>query len=89
MLVSTHNKKIKSLYLHIKIYICFFFNLRLEVSKNTKKPIKLRKLGKKKPKKSNREKKPIKSIKILKKPTGSVRFYKFETEKIKPNRTQT
>jgi len=27
----------------------------------------------------------IKPIKILKKPTGSVWFYKLETEKIKPN----
>jgi len=31
----------------------------------------------------------IESIKILKKPTGLVWFYKPETEKIKPNRTQT
>jgi hypothetical protein len=35
-------------------------------------------------KKPNREKKPLKPIKILKKPTGSVWFYKPETEKIKP-----
>jgi hypothetical protein len=32
-------------------------------------------------KKPNREKKPFKPIKILKKLTGSVRFYKPETEK--------
>jgi hypothetical protein len=46
------------------------------VTKKTKKPIK-----------PNREKKPIK---ILKKPTGLVRFrfYKPETEKTKPNRTE-
>jgi hypothetical protein len=31
------------------------------------------------------KKNPIKLIKILKKPTGSVRFYKPETEKIEPN----
>jgi len=58
------------------------------VSKNTEKPIKPRKLKKKKPKKLNREKKPIKLIWILKKPTGLVRFrfYKPETEKTEPNR---
>jgi hypothetical protein len=36
-------------------------------------------------KKPNYEKK---HIKILKKPTGSVWFYKYETEKIKPNRNR-
>jgi hypothetical protein len=42
-------------------------------------------------KKSNCKKKSIKPIKILKKLTGSVRFqfYKPETEKTEPNRTQT
>jgi hypothetical protein len=47
--------------------------------KKTKKLIKSRKL--------NREKK---SIKILKKPTSSVRFwfYKHETKKTEPNRTE-
>jgi hypothetical protein len=48
------------------------------VSKKIKKPIKPRKLENK----LNREKK---QIKILKKPTSSVRFYKPETEKTKPN----
>ena len=43
------------------------------------------KTRKKLPKKPNREKKPIKPIRILKKSTGSVMFYKPETEKTKPN----
>jgi hypothetical protein len=46
--------------------------------KKTEKSIKSRKLKKKKP---NSEKKPIR---ILKKLTGSVQFYKPETEKIEP-----
>jgi len=52
------------------------------VSKKIKKSIKSRKLEKKITEKSNREKKPIK---ILKKLTGSVWFYKPETEKTEPN----
>ena len=51
------------------------------MDKKIKKPIKSKKL--------NRKKKLIKPIKILKKPTSLVLFYKFEIEKIKPNRTQT
>ena len=47
--------------------------------KKTEKSIKLRKLKKKK--KPNSEKKPIR---ILKKLTGSVQFYKPETEKTEP-----
>ena len=34
-------------------------------------------------------KNPIKPIKILKKSTGSVWFYKLETEKTKPNQAKT
>ena len=49
--------------------------------KKTEKQIKSRKL--------NREKKLIKLIKIKKNQPVRFRFYKFETEKTEPNRTQT
>ena len=60
--------------------------LKLGVRKNIKKPIKSRKS-----KNNNRimKKKPIKPIRIFKKLTGSIRFYKPETKKTKPNQTQT
>jgi hypothetical protein len=51
--------------------------LKLGLGKKIKKPIKSRKLNRKK-----------KLIRILKKSTGLVRFYKSETEKTKPNRTK-
>jgi hypothetical protein len=55
--------------------------LRTGINKKSEKLIKLKKLLKK----------PIKPIRIFKKLTGLVqfRFYKSETEKIKPNRIQT
>ena len=46
------------------IVLCFFDKIILWVSKKIEKPIKLKKL--------NRKKNPIKPIKILKKPAGLV-----------------
>jgi hypothetical protein len=59
--------------------------VKLGVRKKTEKHIKPRK-----PEKNNRKNKTLKkSIRILKKPNGLVRFYKPETKKTEPNRTQT
>jgi hypothetical protein len=52
--------------------------IEIEMIKKTEKPINQKKNWKN----QTVKKKPIR---ILKKPTSSVRFYKPETEKIKPN----
>jgi hypothetical protein len=55
------------------------------VRKKTEKHIKPRK-----PEKNNWKNRTVKKpIRILKKLTGLVRFYKLETKKTEPNRTQT